>query len=361
MKIESRTLPVTIFSLTALLLILTEAVHSQPFIRDSLCITLNHDKTANSIAMHIDSVIDERDEAPHVLARDEIIKYSFIPLDLVIYTQRTLADAIYESLSHSPTADTFRSLTLGITQFKLTKVTSTLIYPHYQVNAAINLYQRDATGERHCAGQLLYETMIRAPIFKNNYKTGLERVIAKWQQEFRADLSSDVLSDFCALDNFRTCGYSGRPANLMITTNAAIGTFGETADLQLYFSNREARPWFYRSGGYNVRYRNADDFESIEFGLSNDYLNYRFHPNWVFQGKSLIMIGFNRWKDINVKKHKLYDAMIADYSLGQLIQFNPFDRSSLVCGFGLQQDVMYIYSKGIQINVAIQFQAGIKL
>jgi hypothetical protein len=130
----------------------------------------------------------------------------------------------------------------------------------------------------------LYELNRRKPIFKDNLKKGFESILQSWQQEFFDDLSNistDGNFNSQNLDNYRTKSYSGRPVNMLIGFEGTLGSNDNMLDTEIYFSHREARKRFFRSGGYNIRYRNTDDFESIEFGLSNDYLFYRINPNLV--------------------------------------------------------------------------------
>ena len=131
-------------------------------------------------------------------------------------------------------------------------------------------------------------------------------------------------------------------------------------DAEIYFSNREARNWFYRNG-YGIRYRDSDTFESIEFGLSVDYLHYRINPHLILKLKSQIFLGANNWKDYKTYEHDFYDAFIGDLTFSQSLLYNPLDKSSLILGIGLSEDFTYIYSKNFRIHAGILFHFGIKL
>jgi hypothetical protein len=148
---------------------------------------------------------------------------------------------------------------------------------------------------------------------------------------------------------------------MLIGFDGMLGSNDNLLDNEIYFSHREAGKRFFRSGGYNIRYRNANDFESIEFGLSNDYLFYRLSPKLLLQGKSQIMFGLNRWKDIQTTKHKLYDAVILDYSMSQSLVFNPLDKRSILFGIGLMENIFYVYSKDFQFQAGPLLHLGIKL
>jgi len=118
---------------------------------------------------------------------------------------------------------------------------------------------------------------------------------------------------------------------------------------------------FFAAGGYNLRYRTSKDFESIEFGLSTDYLFYRFLQNFVFRGKSQLMFGLNRWKDIETVDHKIYDTFIVDYFLSQGLIYNPLDKRSLVFGIGIQENLYFIYSKDFKFQPGLLIHFSVKL
>ena len=239
-----------------------------------------------------------------------------------------------------------------------------MLYPRYLLNASVSLYQRHDQGSAEHIGDLLYESTCRKRFFRDKPKEGYESTIRIWQRELVQDLS--MLADRASrrtpiMENLRTTGYEGRPVNMLIGLNAVVGTHSDVFDSEIFFSHREARRRFFRSGGYCIRYRDAEDFESIELGLSNDYLFHRLHPSIVFRGKSEIMLGVNRWKNIDTVDHKIYDALIVDYSLSQSLIFNPLDRRSLLLGIGLQENPFYIFSKRFQFQFGLLIYLGAKL
>jgi hypothetical protein len=73
------------------------------------------------------------------------------------------------------------------------------------------------------------------------------------------------------------------------------------------------------------------------------------------------MIGVNRWKDYQTYDHKLYDAIILDFALNQKVIFNPLDRNSLLVGFGISEDLSYIYSRGLNLQFGFLISLGLKL
>ena len=334
----------------------------QKLIQDTLFVSfppLVRERVSHAV---VDSIIDLRDEEPRVIGMYEVNKYLFVPVDLLICTKKSLTDEIAERLRLNGHNKDPLNLRLAIDNFWLTKKTNSWIYPHYQLNASIQIYQRSPSGDFAHLGELLYETVSRKPFWGDKLKKGFEKVVANWHREFIEDLtivSKNVRP--ITLENFRRGIYIGKRTHLFSGGDVVVATRGWIFDGAVFFSHREARKQFFRSGGYNLRYRNSKDFESIGFGLTIDYLFHRINSYMVFRGKSQLMFGLNRWKDIDRKDHKLYDILILDYSLSQSLIYNPLDRRGFLFGIGLQENVYYIYSKGIEFQLGLLVHLGLKL
>jgi hypothetical protein len=110
-----------------------------------------------------------------------------------------------------------------------------------------------------------------------------------------------------------------------------------------------------------LRYRQAEQFETIEFSLISKFLNYRLHPKYLFQFKSQLFLGINRWKDMETTRHKLYDALLGELSFSQNILFQPRHARTLYFGLGLHQNVYYIYTKGFKLQPGLIINIGMQL
>ncbi len=213
-------------------------------------------------------------------------------------------------------------------------------------------------------GSLLYENTIGKNLFSDDLKEGLESVLHAWQNDFVNDVANisehNHVSANPLLENFRCDNEDVSWTNLYGGLDYIYGLKDNLIDGEIFFSNRESKKWFYRNG-YEIRYRNSDTFESIEFGLSVDYLQYRINPQFIFKVKSQLFIGANNWKDYKTDEHQFYDAFIGDISLSQSIDYNPLDKNSIILGIGLSEDLTYIYSKNFRIHACVLFHLGIKL
>ena len=309
-------------------------------------------------------MIDQRDEDPRLIGKYEKSKYLVIPVDLWLYTKNPLCNEIHETIQTPINNDDPLRFQLIIDEFRLTRKTNSFLYPRYLLFSSVQVYQSNVDSESRYMGKLLYESTSRKPFWGDKLKKGFESVTRNWHKELVRDINK-LSNDFKAqqapaLQNFRSGTYNAKPINMIAGVDVSVGTKDWITDWEVYFSHRETKKRFFRSG-YNIRYRNADIFESIEFGLSNDYLLYRWRPNIILRGKSQLQFGFNRWNDIKTTNHEIWDAFILDYSLSQSFIYNPIDKRSILFGLGLMENIYYIYSRRIQFQFGLLLNLGIKL
>jgi hypothetical protein len=243
-------------------------------------------------------------------------------------------------------------------------MTQSLIYPHYRINALVQLYDLNNNHPPAMKGQLLYESIYREHLFKDDLKEGFESVLRIWENDFTDDLEKvtydSFLSSYPHMTNFRRGLNEVKWINLIAGIDYIYSYHDTFIDGELFFSPRESKNVLFRSG-YGLRYRRSQKFESIEFGGSVDYLFFRFNKNFQTQLKSQLLIGVNRWKDYETYDHKIYDAIILDLALNQELTFNPLDRRALLIGFGLSEDLSYIYSRGFNFQFGFLISLGLKL
>ncbi len=337
---------------------------AQKLVKDSILVSFENPLSIQSPEIPIDSIRDIRDESPRTVGKYEVTKFLFIPVDLDIRTEKPLSREILEALNSPADRSSLPQIRLFIDEFNLSKNSGSWLYPRYLLNAAFRVfwYHPDST---HFIGEILYEVPRRPAIFGDKLKNGFQKTIYDWQQEFTTDLNTIAVSladlETPRLENLRTEAYTGKSINLYSGVSYIRYTDSHVIDWEMFFSHREARRWFIRTGGYQLRFRNAENFESLSFGLSRDYLFHRLQRNFVFRGKSQLMLGINRWKDIQTINHEIYDALIFEYVLGQDIVYNVLDKRSMLFGIGVQENVFYIYSKDWQFKMGFSIYLGVKL
>jgi len=341
---------------------INSSLNAQNIIQDTLTISIKQ-IPENEIPVVIDTVIDAREEDEFCIGTYEVKKYWIVPVDLLIQTDRPLRSAIKNIFSQTlfPTKPNLRLL---IDKFELSKNSNSYIYPHYKLNASIQIYKLNESDKYHYLGRLIYEKTRRKKFISDDLKKGFEVVVEDWQHDFVSDLESisknSRLSQDHLPENFRTKNNEIRWKNFYSSFDYIFGLEDQLLDGEIYFSDRESRRFFYRNG-YGIRYRNSEAFESIELGLSIDFLQYRINPSFMFKLKTQLFVGFNNWNDFDVYEHEFYDAFIGDFSFSQSLVYNPIDKRSLIFGIGLAEDLTYIYSQIFRIHAGILFHLGVKL
>lgn len=351
------------FHVILLLFSLYTSSPAQNLVQDTL--TIAFDQFPKTIsAVKVDTVIDARNVHPRLLAEYEQTKYLFIPVDLLVLSANPLDKEIRDAFNHCDSSAQEAVYKLTLDEFELGKREVSLFYPHYQLYASVHL-QRQMKGKAAIyLGQLLYEIKMRKPLFGDKLKKGFEAVSQHWLRQLVKDVNRVAQSihnkERPGLQNFRQKKYYGRSLNMISGIDFHTGSGDLLWDGEIQFSRRETQRRFYRDG-YNIRYRRSKKYESIEFGISGDYLYYRLNENFLLRCKSLLMFGFSSWNDLDETRHKLWDAFIGDYTLSQTIIYNPLDKSSILFGLGISQDVFYIYSKKINFRFSLLINLGLKL
>jgi len=255
-------------------------------------------------------------------------------------------------------------MVLAIHHFEVTVKSSSLIIPRFQLNASIKAFQK--TGEDSTyLGEWVYETTAGKSYFSGNLRKGFQSLLRKWQKVFISDWQKcpyrKTPNQKRTITRFRPWDYSGKPMYMVSGGEICLGSHFFTTDFSIYFSERSGKNPTVRSGGYHLRYRKEDDFESIEWGLSVDRWLFRKHPFWVFQIKSGLFFGVNKWEDIAKREHELYDAVLLEWALNQSLTYMPLDQQSVTLGIGLSESVNYIYSKKLRFQFGILFHLGLQL
>jgi len=338
------------------------SLNAQNIIQDTL--EISFDKIAtDEMSVVIDTVIDQREQQLNRIGDYEINKYWVIPVDLSIQTKKPLS-ALLKNIFPNQFSLTENHLKLIIDKFEVNKNSNSLFYPHYRLNSFIQVYELDDSEGYRFVGNLVYDNTVREKLFSDELKEGFEAVVKDWQNDFVQDLiiiSNDSFVHQNLLpENYRIDTTEVSETNFYGGIDYIYGLNDYLFDGEIYFSNREAGNWFYRNG-YGLRYRNSDTFESIEFGLSVDYMNYRFNHQFLLKLKSQLLFGVNNWLDYKTNEHEFYDAFIGDLSLSQSIEYNPLDKSFLIFGLGVAENLYYIYSKGLRVDAGLLVHIGIKL
>jgi len=351
--------------LLTVFLLKSNPLWSQKLISDSLILDLKYTLPETlQIPIKIDTVLDLRNvDDPVFIAIDEINHYGVVPVDLFIKTKKPLNKIIQQTLFFKNTIKD-QSLSLGTKHFEFSKHSKLLLFRKYQLKALIKLYHQTNSDSLLAIGELIFNTGTTKFFINAKLKKEYENVFCIWCQELTKNLNS--VSQHLG-NNQNPLPYNFRFSQLGLPwmqffTGAEIILLqkGFLIDGYLTFVYPETKRLFNKSAG-TLRFRRDKKFDSIEYGLVNSSLNYRLNSKIFLRFKYDLFLGINRWKDMNVKKHKVYDALIGDLSFSQSLIFHPIHKKTLFVGFGFFQDVYYIYSKNFQFQPGLIINAGLQL
>lgn len=339
-----------------LLFLCTIQSRAQKLVLDTLIIHLNPVLPESiDIPVSIDSVMDLRTvDNPCLLSIDEIKQYAVIPVDRHILSAKPLAQVVQQALPFTPDSDTH--ISLGIRHLEFDKQTHFLFLNRSTLTASVQFICKGHTTPAVFYYEISFDRFYKNPPLRASYQKNFTRFI----HDLAADLSAYSSTLSSKHDNPAEY-HPGSPWYFLHTGSDIIYTFsGYLIDGYLYFSHPETQRTALRTGGV-LRYRHENDFESLEYKLANDLLYYRLNKIAAIRLKSQLLLGINRWKDVNRVKHELYDAVIVDLSLAQSIHYFPVNRKTILLGVGIQESLYYIYSHGFQFQAGLLFHVGIQL
>lgn len=322
----------------------TLIIHLNPVLVDSI-----------HIPAKIDSVLDLREvDNPCLLKIDEIKKYVFIPVDRHIISAKPPAQVIHRALPFTQDSDT--CISVGIRQLEFEKQTHFFFLNRSTLSASMQFRREGHETPVIIHYESFFDRFLKSPSLKESYQKNFESFIQNMAVDLSAYSRALPFKDNSLTDNHHDC-----PWNFLNSGSDIIYNFsGYIIDGYLYFSHPEIQKITLRAGGV-LRYRNEEDFESLEYKLANDFLFYRLNRIAAIRFKSQLLLGINRWKDMDHVKHELYDAMIFDLSLAQSVHYFPINRKSLLFGIGIQESVYYIYSLGFRFQTGLLLQVGLQI
>ncbi|MDZ7260759.1 MAG: hypothetical protein ONB05_01385 [candidate division KSB1 bacterium] len=337
---------------------------SQKLVQDSLRLNFEGERSQTiQFPIKIDTVFDFRN-VPYsrLIGIDEVTRYVLVPVDLHLVTARPFADVVRDALPEA-TPDAKNHFSLGIHHFELSN-RKEFLSKRYQIHALVRLYPPARAPSLTPLGELIFASSLTQFFKTGKLKTGYESVFRIWSQELTHDLVTVVQgmeNEGASLPyNFRPYSPNAPWMQLNAGGDFILTRDGFLIDGRLHFTFPEARRLSFNSADI-IRFRHQKKFDSIEYGLVNHALNYRLNPRYLFQFRSHLLLGLNRWKDMNRVKHKLYDALIGDFSISQSLQYHPQYARTLILGVGLYQSVYYLYSSDFKFQFGLLVYLGGKI
>ncbi len=337
----------------------------QKLVQDSLVLDLKSN-FSDSILLPIkfDSIFDARQVAnPRLVGIDEVNQYTFVPVDLLILTPKPLAEVIQAALPGATPAAS-QHLALGLNHFEVSTTKPLPFQNRHQIHASMTLFQSNPSDTLTPIGELIFDSGITKFFKKPKLKTGYETAFQVYLQDLTRTLQA-CANHFENSQNplpYNYRPFRSNPPWLQLNTGTQVIWLpqGFLVDGHLFFTYPEVTRTFQKSIT-TLRYRKDEVFETIEFSLFSKFLNYRLNSKFLFQFRSQLFLGINRWKDLQTAKHKLYDAVLGDLSFSQNFLFHPVHARTLYFGIGLHQNVYYIYAKNFKFQPGFIFQIGMQL
>lgn len=312
--------------------------------------------------MDVDTVIDLRAQKLHFIGVYETTRYFFIPVDRYVSVKQPLSVEIQNLFAYPGEQSHNKRFSLTLQEFEVL-TQSQFFQKKYLTRTLIGVYTTDRQGHSEHLGNLLYDVSVSGKRPIKDGSSGFVASLDSWKRLFSADMLKlahcPQEEEYCRLPNFFA---PQQPIAHNIIANAEASVWKNTllVDGELVFSRMENQRRFHRKT-YGIRYRHESKFQSFEWSLANDQLNYRFSKHFMLTLKSRLFMGINRWNEEEFRQRNFLDIFIFDYSLGQQIVFNPFLKRGVVGGIGVMGDVSYIYSEGLSIIPLLTVHLGLKL
>lgn len=328
---------------------------------DSLVIEFGKSKI-NSINLFVDTVIDVRNSNRNCLGVWENKRYVFVPVDNFLLIQKPLATEIKGMFLKSSNKLTRSKHRLEIDEFNVFS-TEKFFSKSFTCNASVSIFSLKEDNKYYYSGTLMYETTSKSRVKNKNIGSGYEDILDKWKINFMLDINKisacNAIDSLGAIPNYKRFSFPIK-LNLYANLESFIGLKSWLLDGEIVFSRPETEKKFYRHG-YSIRYRKDEKYESFESSGLNSHKNIRISDKMVLVLKKKLFFGLNRWIESEYRKHGLEDIFILDFSFSQGITFNQLSKKGITVGFGLMENVTYIYSENLSFRPYMLVQLGIKL
>lgn len=196
---------------------------------------------------------------------------------------------------------------------------------------------------------------------KENIVQSTENLLHKWHTDFKLDLMSLRSNDGSGNLMHSNLVIDPKIKSLYLNTSAAAfygynwwGLQGE-----VYFSRPESDSRNHYMGGI-IRYQNNPDYEAFAFGRRAEHYIFRRNEKWVFDIDLNFLLGFVRWKYVDVEKPTLYQIFDFELSSTQSFIYNPMNRKGLTLRIGIIENFSYIIGKVPKFHFGGLVGVGVK-
>ena len=283
----------------------------------------------------------------------------FIPMDQEIYTRQPLAQAIHSGISENK-EDTNRYV-LDIIKFEIEKKKHRFSKPVYLV-ADIRVYRYHDDTIQYL-GTLYYDYLYQPLAKKESVGESTTNLLSKWHTEFKIDLLTIPSVSQQITHNITPNFVTGpRVKSLYVNSygGAFVGINWWGIQSEIYFTRPETNTRNQYVSGI-IRYQNNPDYESLALGKNSEHFSLRKGNNFMLDADLNILLGFCKWKDIEIHKPTLYQLFDIELSSVQSIIYNPLNSGGMIARVGIIENVSYVYNKKLKFQAGLFLGLGIKL
>ena len=346
------------FILFLLLIFSPYTLYSQKLLTDTLYVEFKADTFLVTSQFCISDIQDTRNEDPDFVMYQTRKKFLLFPVDQEIHTTKPLADALAEGFKTND--DCLYSYALKINRFEIEKRKGRFSSPTYLM-ADIPVFEIK-NDTQHFFGTLYYDHLYIPLKRKESLKESTENLLNYWHATFKTDLiilnaiskgaSTDILSNFLT-------DPSVRPLYLNLQAGVFAGPDWCGFQGEMFFTRPEIHSTNKIISGI-VRYQNNKDYESLAIGRNSEHFTFRPDKNLVFDIDLNILVGFLRWKEVEVHKPTLYQIVNAEISSIQSIMINRQNKKGFTARFGAIETLGYIYDKKLRFQLGAFLGMGYK-
>lgn len=325
-------------------------VFSQKFLSDTMYIDFKGDSILEVGPLCIKEIIDHRDEDPRFIMYQTKNKLLLFPVDIEIHTKNAISEILFNNIDIAENCKSYYSLHLN--KFEIEKRKGKFGSGTFLL-ADIPVYEYidDSAFYR---GTFYYDYLYRSLYRRESSASSVLNLLCNWHCAFKTDLlrlnysklneTGDLPRNFLTDPKIKPLYF-----NVQATVLAGIDWYGVQGEM--FFTRPElASPGKTKSG--IIRYQNNRDYESLGIGRNSEHLSFRKNKNLILDIDMNILLGFLKWKEVQVHKPTIYQILNLELSSVQSIIFNQINKQGITFRFGAIESLSYVYDK------KLRFQAG---
>jgi hypothetical protein len=308
--------------------------------------------------LSVNEVLDNRNEDPRFVRYGSKRKFLFFPVDQEYYLRKPLSQEILRGIPNDTLVN--RIFILELEKFLIEKEKGRFGSSTNLV-ADIPVYEK-VQDSNIWRGTLYYDYPYTSEIKKESLVQATENHLQKWHTDFKLDLMSLRSEDGAAHPMHSNLVTDPKIKSLYLNTGIAAfygynwwGLQGE-----VYFSRPESNRRNHYMGGI-IRYQNNPDYETFAFGSRAEHFFFRRNEKWVFDIDLNFLLGFCKWKHVDVEEPTLYQIFDFELSSIQSFIYNPINEKGLTFRMGIIENFSYVIGKMPKFQIGGLLGIGVKL